>query len=204
MTNSWILNVTNYSLICAQVSDVTLEAVRADEHPISHHERSGGPAQFLDIEVRSITKKFEPFIVRIQSGQFQDMRDKLNKPIGLAQQVVLKQSINDQFVDVFHVQVEMNEKYSYAHTEELEPCLGCATKKANVKISKCCLNTYANSENLPFCTQCFCRPMWCETCMARIFAAKQDRNHPEEWMSGKANCPTCRAVFCVLDVCSLA
>lgn len=40
----------------------------------------------------------------------------------------------------------------------------------------------------------------CVRCMSLIFAAKQDRNHPERWMPGKASCPTCRAIFCVLDV----
>lgn len=34
MTSSWILNITNYTLTCAQVSDVSLEAIRADEHPV--------------------------------------------------------------------------------------------------------------------------------------------------------------------------
>ncbi|KHN72874.1 Transmembrane protein [Toxocara canis] len=205
MTNSWILNVTNYSLLCAHVSDVTLEAVRADEHPISHHEQSGGPAQFVDIEVRSMSNKIKPFIIRIRAESFRDMRDKLNKPIGVAREVVLRQSLSDRFVEAFLEQISTNPTFSYPDPENLEACLGCATERASVKLSKNCVHVDVDEdgERRPPCSQCFCRPMWCETCMARIFAAKQDKNHPERWMPGKANCPTCRAVFCVLDVCLL-
>ena len=44
----------------------------------------------------------------------------------------------------------------------------------------------------------------CVSCMGRIFASKQNQNRPEQWMTGKSPCPTCRATFCVLDVCYFA
>ncbi|VDN45161.1 unnamed protein product [Gongylonema pulchrum] len=34
VTSSWILNITNYTLTCAQVSDVIMEAINADDHPV--------------------------------------------------------------------------------------------------------------------------------------------------------------------------
>ena len=53
------------------------------------------------------------------------------------------------------------------------------------------------------CRQCFCRPMWCFSCMSRWFAARQNQQQPETWMESTAPCPMCRAQFCVLDVLAL-
>ncbi|OZC09229.1 hypothetical protein X798_03773 [Onchocerca flexuosa] len=204
MTSSWILNITNYTLICAQVSDVSLEAIRADEHPISHHMQSGGSAQFISICVKSTTQRFEPFHIRVRAESFRDLRNKLDKPIAMAREVVLKQSLNERFVEAFTQQIALNQKYDYGEPERLEPCLGCSTELSNVKLWKQCINDVQDDMDAEGsrlrCTQCYCRPMWCDTCMGLIFASKQDPHRPELWMPGKAQCPTCRATFCVLDV----
>uniref|UniRef100_A0A0N5AY74 Transmembrane protein n=1 Tax=Syphacia muris TaxID=451379 RepID=A0A0N5AY74_9BILA len=205
MTNSWILSVGNYSVKCAQVSDVQLEAIEADEHPISHHEQFGGPVQFVNIEVRSCTKKLEPFIIRsarIRTESFQDLKDKLNKPITFAREVVLYQSLDERFVAVFAEQVEKNPPYLCSNPEAIDVCFACGSVKANVKLVKNCVDAAIDEygHQQPFCSQCYCRPLWCTSCMARIFAVKQNKSHPERWLQGKAACPTCRSVFCVLDV----
>lgn len=36
--------------------------------------------------------------------------------------------------------------------------------------------------------------------MGKWFAYRQDQQEPQTWLSGKASCATCRAVFCLLDV----
>ena len=54
------------------------------------------------------------------------------------------------------------------------------------------------------CQQCFClRPMWCVECIARWFVARltAQQQPPHTWLSQRATCPTCRAPFCILDVC---
>uniref|UniRef100_A0A1I7W5T9 Transmembrane protein n=2 Tax=Loa loa TaxID=7209 RepID=A0A1I7W5T9_LOALO len=204
MTSSWILNITNYRLTCAQVSDVSLEAIRAEEHPISHHMQGGGSAQFISISVKSTTQRFEPFVIRVRTDSFRDLRNKLDKPIAMAREIVLKQSLNERFVEAFTQQIALNPKYDYDEPERLEPCLGCSTELSNVKLWKRCLNDVQDDmdaeRSRSRCTQCYCRPMWCDTCMGFIFASKQDPHRPELWMPGKAQCPTCRATFCVLDV----
>lgn len=50
------------------------------------------------------------------------------------------------------------------------------------------------------CRQCFCRPMWCLSCMSKWFAARQNQHTPESWMASHAPCPMCRATFCMLDI----
>ena len=67
---------------------------------------------------------------------------------------------------------------------------------ANIKLIKNC-----QEPNEGECQQCYCRPMWCLTCMGKWFASRQDQQHPETWLSSQVPCPTCRAKFCILDVC---
>lgn len=95
-------------------------------------------------------------------------------------------------------------KILYASYQELENCIGCMQKESDVKLQKHCReeNQEGGREppEGPPCVQCFCRPMWCLECMGKWFASRQDQQHPETWLSSKAPCPTCRAVFCMLDV----
>ena len=53
---------------------------------------------------------------------------------------------------------------------------------------------------IPACETCYCRPMWCLTCLGKWFAMRQDKNRPDTWLSSKCPCPTCRSKFCLLDV----
>lgn len=69
---------------------------------------------------------------------------------------------------------------------------------ANVKLLRLC---QGDSEGE--CQQCYCRPMWCLTCMGKWFASRQDQQQPETWLSSRVPCPTCRAKFCILDVCPI-
>ena len=71
-------------------------------------------------------------------------------------------------------------------------------KESDVKLVKLCDDQEAGT-----CVQCFCRPMWCLECMGKWFASRQNQQTPEMWMAGKSPCPTCRATFCVLDVCKI-
>ena len=84
--------------------------------------------------------------------------------------------------------------------QELESCIGCMQRTADCKLQKMCVDSNEDRVNRTLCQQCFCRPMWCTDCMARWFASRQKQSEPERWMAGKSPCPTCRSVFCVLDV----
>lgn len=58
-------------------------------------------------------------------------------------------------------------------------------------------------ENESECQLCSCRPMWCLMCLGRWFASRQDQQRPETWLSARVPCPTCRAKFCILDICAV-
>lgn len=84
------------------------------------------------------------------------------------------------------------------HLQELEACIGCMQTRASVKLVKTCQEA-AEGE----CQQCYCRPMWCLTCMGKWFASRQDPQRPDTWLASRVPCPTCRARFCILDVCAV-
>ena len=100
----------------------------------------------------------------------------------------------------------------------MDPCLGCAVNRANIRLVRRCLPTEGSA-----CTPCFCRPMWCIHCLSKClddfpttvyyfksrkfnphhlsFSAKQDAEHiPEYWLSTRCPCPTYRSPFCIIDV----
>jgi hypothetical protein len=64
-------------------------------------------------------------------------------------------------------------------TDELEPCIGCMTQTANVKIQRTCQSSQELGEAAvagaggnpggeeDACVNCYCRPMWCIDCMAK-------------------------------------
>ena len=78
----------------------------------------------------------------------------------------------------------------------VELCIGCNVSVSDVKLVKFC--------DPRDCGNCFCRPMWCVTCLSKWFAARQDQTNPHTWLQGTAPCPTCRSKFCMLDVCLIA
>ena len=82
--------------------------------------------------------------------------------------------------------------------QDLEACIGCMQTRASVKLVKTC-QAAAEGE----CQQCYCRPMWCLTCMGKWFASRQDPQRPDTWLASRVPCPTCRARFCILDVCAV-
>ena len=86
--------------------------------------------------------------------------------------------------------------FSYFYPKDPEPCIGCMQQPANLKLQKLCALSGEGE-----CIPCYCRPMWCIDCMGKWFASRQDQHQPERWLASTSPCPTCRATFCMLDVC---
>jgi hypothetical protein len=124
------------------------------------------------------------------------LRDQLGQPIEIHNDLTLPLPLHERFVNRLLEVIEKNPRFAYANTEDLEPCLGCSMTQSDVKLNKQCRDEVSEDN----CGICRCRPMWCARCIGRIFASKQDQQFPEQWMSGRAPCPTCRSAFCVLDI----
>ncbi|XP_046850225.1 E3 ubiquitin-protein ligase TM129-like [Xenia sp. Carnegie-2017] len=198
VTDSWIIKCSAYKVDVAHKPDVHLNIVKAEDHEISIETHFA--VQYLNIEVLSINSSVKPFVIRLNSLDYSELREKIQAPIVNARNVIIHQSISDQFVKAFKEQVEQNERYHIDRASEIiESCIGCMVQDSNVKLQKLC----ASSGN-EACINCFCRPMWCLECMGKWFASRQDQHSPGDWMSCTSPCPTCRAKFCVLDVSLLA
>ncbi|KAG1650748.1 Transmembrane protein 129 [Nymphon striatum] len=199
VTDSWVIKVMQMNLLIVLKSDAKFSLICSENHELSHIDSSG--LQFLIIDVSSASKNFPSFSIRLNSLHYGDLREKLQQPISNPKNIIVHQTLSDKFIDVFKSQVDQNSKYKMpADSSELEPCIGCMRTTSNVKLIKKCSDEVQRSGSQK-CTGCNCRPMWCLDCMARWFAARQDKSHPEQWLSSSSPCPTCRSVFCLLDVC---
>ncbi|XP_056407549.1 E3 ubiquitin-protein ligase TM129 [Hyla sarda] len=194
VTDTWVMKVTTYKVYVAQQQDIHLTVTESRQHELSPD--SNTPVQFITIRVASINPNVKPFEIRLNSTEYGELREKLHAPIRNAANVVIHQTLSDMFLDTFRALVEANNVYELPSNQELEPCIGCMQTNANVKLVK-----YCQEPDEGECQQCYCRPMWCLTCMGKWFASRQDQQHPETWLSSQVPCPTCRARFCIVDVC---
>ncbi|KAM8938720.1 E3 ubiquitin-protein ligase TM129 [Pelodytes ibericus] len=194
VTDTWVMKVTTYKVNVAQQQDIHLTVVDSRQHELTPD--SSAPVQIITIRVANINPKIQPFDIRLNSTEYGELKEKLHAPIRNAANVVIHQTLSDRFLETFRSLVETNHLYEMPSNQELEPCIGCMQTNANIKLVKHC---HAPDEGE--CQQCYCRPMWCLTCMGKWFASRQDQQHPETWLSSQVPCPTCRAKFCIVDVC---
>lgn len=71
--------------------------------------------QFLNIVVKPIPgrpKSFDEFSIRLNSLEYKDFTEKLQNPVQHACDVVIKQSLPEQFLDSFRRQLSLNAKYT--------------------------------------------------------------------------------------------
>ncbi|KAL5022318.1 hypothetical protein ScPMuIL_001473 [Solemya velum] len=190
------MKTSTYHVYVAHQNDIHLTLSGTEEHSISYHSTTA--TQFLNIAVSSINPNSRPFVIRLNSLEYGELREKLQAPVRNARNIVVRQSLSDQFFHAFQEQVQQNQVFRPPPNMELESCIGCMQKESDVKLQKLCAAQEEGS-----CVQCFCRPMWCLECMSKWFASRQDQHQTETWMGSQAPCPTCRAKFCLLDVCMI-
>lgn len=194
VTDSWIIKTSPYSVKVAHQQDCHMNAVKTEDHAISHESPTG--VQFVTLNVISLNENIPDFEIRLNSVDYKDLKDKVASPLINARNVVIQQSITERFILAFRHQVDANPMYSLPEgSPEPENCIGCLQTQSNVKLIKRCDDPQAGD-----CVQCYCRPMWCCDCMCKWFASRQNQTRPETWLGGKSPCPTCRSVFCMLDI----
>ncbi|XP_059919397.1 E3 ubiquitin-protein ligase TM129 [Gadus macrocephalus] len=197
VTDTWVMKVTTYYVHVAQQTDTHLTVTESRQHQMSPD--SGTPTQTLTLRVASINQAVNPFDIRLMSTEYSELREKLHAPIRSAANVVIHQTISDRFLDTFRAQADLNQPYLLPSEMEVELCIGCMQVPAGAKLIRlCCEEGYDSGSE---CRQCFCRPMWCLSCLGRWFSSRQDQDRPETWLASSVPCPTCRSKFCILDVC---
>lgn len=154
VTDNWLIKVSLYSIDFCLNDNVDLTLTHANEVSLT---QDGSPStQYLHILVKSTDNEIKPFYIRLNSLEYKDFNDKLNKPIREACDIIIKQSLPDQFLDAFRQQIGENLRFNLKR-EEVETCVGCMRKLADVKLVK-------NCDQTGDCSECFCRPMWCLEC----------------------------------------
>lgn len=197
-TDSWLMKLTAYKVHLIHQRDAVLSLESSIDHQLSQDSSMG--TQLLNIRVTSIRDGIASFSVRLSSLEYTGLESKIANPVVNARQIVVMQSLSDRFHQAFLETVNLNPQVTYL--DEPPTCIGCMQMVANVKLQHLCGT--ANSGTGGACVACYCRPMWCVSCLSKWFAARQDQNHPESWLSSKAPCPTCRSTFCLLDVCLIS
>lgn len=199
ITDTWVLKVTTYHVHVARQQDTHLTVTESRQHQMAPD--SATPVQILTLSVASINPSVKTFHIRLNSTEYAELREKLHAPVRSAANVVIHQTMSDLFLDTFKNQVELNQTYQLPSEQELEPCIGCMQVPAGTKLLRLCQADDDGEDGE--CQQCYCRPMWCLTCLGKWFASRQDQQHPETWLGSRVPCPTCRAKFCILDVCQV-
>ena len=202
VTTEWLLAPSCYSIQLAFFNDTHLELESSRTLQLSENAKEG--SQYVKIIATSTSGKYRQFRIILNSLDYKDFANSLTIPVHNTRSILISQSLSDQFIEAFLTHARGNPRYrvqKYLDTDndgELESCLGCVVKKAAVKLRRTCESSRQGGRP---CSQCSCRPLWCADCMARWFCSKQDQSKPNTWLGGKAPCPMCRQVFCILDVC---
>uniref|UniRef100_A0A6A7FT96 Transmembrane protein 129-like isoform X1 n=1 Tax=Hirondellea gigas TaxID=1518452 RepID=A0A6A7FT96_9CRUS len=201
-TDSWLLQVGPYSMAAIPLADTLVVIEGAINNTLDTRVSRAGNPQLLKLRTRCVTKKTGDITFRLSSNLLSELERKLVIPILNTGQVVVQKSLADQFLEVFVKTVNQNPPVTDTLQDgSADSCIGCMTEIANVKLERRCEMVEVVGERAPGrCLACSCRPMWCLTCMSKWFAARQDQNEPETWLSSRAPCPTCRSPFCLLDV----
>lgn len=117
ITDSWIVKCTTYKVHVAHKPDVHLSITATEDHDISHE--SNMAVQFLNIQVASINPAVKPFIIRLISNDYGELREKIQAPIRNARNIIIHQSLTDRFLEAFRYQVDQNERYLIGNNEEV-------------------------------------------------------------------------------------
>lgn len=165
------------------------------------HESPPESEEIVNIVVKSTRSGISEFSISLNAVYFTELQNRINRPITVLAGVTFKPSVTVLFGEAFKEHIASNPKFRC--DLELDPCFACMEAMPNVKLQKQCSDADENGQLLPIskrCGNCYCRPMWCDDCMAKWFASRQNQYREVVWLQQKCKCPMCRASFCMLDV----
>ena len=104
VTDTWFLKVNLYGLIICKHQDSEFILTHSNDIHLTY---DGTPSiQYLNILVKSMANNdvnsftyFKPFYIFLNSLEYKDFNDKLNRPVKEACNIIIKQSLPDQFLD---------------------------------------------------------------------------------------------------------
>lgn len=200
VTASWILKCSAYCVNVAQQTDSHIAITKSEEHIYGDIERATHDSpptlgtQLLHMMVISINPAVKPFPVTLNSVDYRALMDRLGSAVVMSRDIIIRQNVNEMFIEAFTEQVQSNGNIDDARPQNLENCIGCFAKVADITLRKSCGDGAVGES----CSQCYCRPMWCIECMARWFSSRQKDHPPNTWMSRKLHVPLAEQIFACL------
>ena len=107
VTNNWFLKVNLYDLYIINNQNINLQLTHANHVKLTQEGNLN--QQYLNILVKSFL--FKPFYICLNSFEYKDFKDKLLLPVEEAPNIIIKQSLPEQFLEAFIDQIDLNEKY---------------------------------------------------------------------------------------------
>ncbi|KAL4232340.1 hypothetical protein ACF0H5_009909 [Mactra antiquata] len=106
VTDSWVIKTTTYYVHVAHQRDIHLTLKASEEHNISYENMTR--VQFVHMDVNSVNVHIKPFTIRLNALDYRDLKDKLQAPVVNARNIVIRQSLSEQFLQAFAEQISIN------------------------------------------------------------------------------------------------
>eukprot|EP01147_Barroeca_monosierra_P000177 gene176-3566_t len=185
----WIHLPLSCDLMLIILEDILRLISAYDAPKLNSHEKR----QLVRIRVTTVNPFIPTFDIIIDSENYKDISDKLETRIRNSRNIIIRQTLNEQFLHVLR-NIVLENPFHYRGDMRMvdadsEECFGCSGSSPKVKIQ---IRSHAGT--------CFCRPMFCLDCLGKWFVSKQNERVPERWLQGSAECPTCRTPFTVQDI----
>jgi hypothetical protein len=110
LTENWLIKVGMYKIDLIKHDNVLLQLTHTNEVKLTQDGQTN--VQYLHIIVKPINEcKQNEFSIKLNSLEYKDFNDHLKSPIQVACDIIIKQSLPDQFLDVFIEHVNANQIY---------------------------------------------------------------------------------------------
>jgi hypothetical protein len=106
VADNWLIKVNLYSVNICNLDTIDLQLTHSTELNLSIDGSLG--TQYLSILVKPCNLFQKPFYIQLNSLEYKDFNEKINKPIQTKCDIIIKQSLPDQFLDAFQQQVIAN------------------------------------------------------------------------------------------------
>lgn len=109
ITENWIMKVTALTICFIHQTDASLVVQNCDSHTISRNEE--GEVQYINIMVTTTRESVDPFIIRINGGDFQDLQDRISRSITIPSNITFHKTVIEKFVDTFKNFIQENPQF---------------------------------------------------------------------------------------------
>jgi hypothetical protein len=135
LTETWLIKVNMYRIDLIRHDNILLNLTHTNDLKITQEGHVN--IQYLHITVKPINAcNQNEFKIKLNSFEYKDFKDHLQSPIQVACDLIIKQSLPDQFLDVFIENVDMNRVYECKREVTLTGIIPLQQKTSTLSIKK--------------------------------------------------------------------